>query len=176
MNMEQIYFWKAWYSNTTLSEYNGVVESPFNMIDKAKLIQFGLEGLGKVYKYSIVGGVFDIGKSAYTFSYCGVDINQRSKEYRNILQFKDAEACIGLYGKPQNRINKHTFGWVDKIDDLTIKILYEIPVNGEQCFLIEIGSDTDRVGKFTVYKNGTEYLSIHASVKAGTTGKARITL
>ena len=174
MNIEQRYFWKAWYSNTTLSEYNGVVEAPFSLIDRMKLVQFGIEGNGDVYKYNVSGGEFLIDGNVYTFGYCDTILNQKSIEYRNIVQFKDAEASIGLYGRPFSRILKHTFGWADKIGDLEVRVLYEIPVRGVPCFIVEVTSPIDKIGKFTVYKNEIKYLAIHASVKASIPGKARV--
>ena len=172
----QRYYWKAWYASTALSEYNGVSESPFSSIQKDQLFRFGLEGMGETVFYDIYGGEFTIKGHVYSFRYAGINLNQKSLEYRDIIQFKDASSGLSFRKGIVDQIDKHTFGWKNTIGALRVQILYEIPLNGEPAFKVKLVSPIDMFGLFEVLKDGKPFLNIEAPLQAGRSGEARITL
>ena len=172
----QRYYWKAWYASTALSEYNGVTEAPFHSIEKDKLLRFGLEGMGETVFYDIYGGEFTIKGHVYSFRYAGVNLNQKSLEYRDIIQFKDASSGLSFRKGVVDQIDKHTFGWKNTIGSLRAQILYEIPLHQEPAFKVKLVAPIDMFGLFEVLKDGKPFLSIEAPLQAGRSGEARITL
>lgn len=174
--MAQRYFWKAWYTDTTLSEFNGVVTTPFRAIDRSKLIRFGLTDGNREHYFDIFGGQFTINNKVYSFSYGDTHFNLPGREYRDIIQFKDGMSYIALHGKPGTAITRHTFGWKDKIGDLGIQVRYEIPANAEEGFRIRLVSDIDRLDTLRIYRDGNVMASIQAPLSANRAGEAKLTL
>ena len=172
----QRYYWKAWYSSTALSEYNGLHEAPFSSIQKDQLLRFGLESRDEVVYYDIHGGEFTIKGHAYSFRYAGINLNQPSLEYRDIIQFKDAMSGLSMKKGIIEGVVKHTFGWKNTVGSLRVQILYEIPIDDEPAFKVKLVAPIDMFGLFEVLKDGRPFLSIEAPLQAGRSGEARITL
>lgn len=178
----QDFIWIAAYMDGTfLSEfsYDSQKENSFYSIEKDKLIRFGLIGYGMNLYYEVLGGTYKLAGQMVEVFYRTDDkeyyLTGQQHMYKDIIQYKDAEATLDLLGSSASSvITQYNFGYKQnlKIDDINFnyKAICHIPYGKPIYLSLKLSADKDLNGRLCVRKNGLTVEEIDAPLRANVAG------
>lgn len=184
--VEQEFIWVAEYDDGThISEYNfyDKKENAFSDINKAKVVRFGLIGLGQRYYFEVFGGVFKVAGRMYELVYKSKDgreipLTGRQMQYDDLITYKDAEMMINhqtLEVISESMITKYTFGYKATLqtgkETLQFKALCTIPFDQPMYFKFRLVSDKKLDGELLIRRNNTIVDRVPAPLKRNQGGE-----
>ena len=184
-NQKLIWLAEYW-DGTYLAEYDFQtrVANDFKMIQKDKLIKFGLVGSGVQAYFDVANGVFTINGNRIQVSYVANDMEYpltgRTILYNDIIQYKDAVADANIlsrdksFGYMPHTITNHMIGYKKNMDLNGINIHFQnilhLPLDAQAFMQIRITSDKDMEGSLIIRFNGLISAEIDAPLKANLSG------
>lgn len=181
----QDFIWIGEYSDGThLSEFDvqTLQENDFRIIQRDKLICFGLAGHGMSFYFGM-DGVFNLPQRKIEISY--VEGNNEYQltgnpiaKYNDIITYKKAESVFipGLKGfNTSNHILEYNVGYKTHIAFEDVKFNFKpicvIPLNQPVYFNIRLVASRDMDGKLMIKRNGIAYECINAPIRMGVGGE-----
>lgn len=168
--VNQDFIWLADYSDgTSVSEFNSITseKNNFYMIDKSKLIRFGMIGQQMKLYFDIDTGMFYLNGLQVLLSYKTKDREYNltgygNGSYNDIITYKDAYTDANLFnpnGKFVSHIHQYNFGFKKKLvfDDgveFAFQSIMSIPYNTKAFMEFKLVSNVDMDGELYIKRLG----------------------
>jgi len=185
------FIWFAnYYDNTYLTEFSHSTlgENNFYLIDKNKLVQFGLMGHGYYFNFNALNGQFNINEKIIDFAYeCNGNLyrltNNNYTIFNDIITYKNVISDFnphtgGAGQKLIGNIYEYNFGYKTRLEFdgglvLNFSAICSIPttVDSPMYFTLKLTSNKDIDGKFLIIDNGKLAKEEQANLKAKTSGQ-----
>lgn len=179
----QSFLWMAEYFSGGLLEYDKEKNrlNPFGMIQKEKLVRFGLVGQNRSMWYEAVGGNIRVANHNYGIAFVSNNGTRYSLAgngaYRmtDCISYKQAYANIPFgakgNGDVQSVICGYYFGYKTQIETEGVKFsfkpIFAMPLDKAAYFDISLVADQNLEGKFVITKDGKDFSETEAILLKG---------
>lgn len=179
------FIWLAeYYDSKYLTEFDFETgkQNDFYLIDKSKLIKFGLIGHGYKFNFNITGGIFDLLGRKISFIYKVnnkyIYLTNKNIIYNDIITYKSAYSDFDPFGKKLQSNNysiyQYNFGYKIQLYFENIifnfKAICHIPLNQAIYLGIKLVIDQRLDGELLILKNEAIIEQVKAPLEEGVSG------